>query len=138
VNSRLDELQAAFLRVKLRALPSWNDRRAEIAKRYLEGMADADVQLPAVAPSAVPVWHLFTVRVKDRESFREEIGNAGIETAIHYPKPPFGQTAYASMHLQRMVQSQDWSDKVVSLPLSPWLRDEQIVRLVRAIRAFGR
>ncbi len=136
VNSRLDELQAAFLRVKLRALPSWNARRAEIAKQYLEALAVADVRLPAVAPSAAPVWHLFAVRVKDRNVFRERLGAAGIETAIHYPKAPGAQSAYASLQVERMVQSDDWSDKVVSLPISPWLSNDDLARVHRAIRGL--
>lgn len=135
VNSRLDELQAAFLRVKLRALPAWNARRAEVAKGYLTGLVDAGVQLPAVNASATSVWHLFTVRVQDRSSFRDRLTAAGIETAIHYPKMPSEQLAYQAAAFPSLPRSCHWSETVVSLPMSPWLTDAQASRVVQTIRS---
>lgn len=83
INSRLDELQAAVLRVRLRHLERWNRRRAEIAAIYLEALGDR-VVTPAVAAWTEPVWHLFVIGVNGRDKLREELGERGIGTLVHY------------------------------------------------------
>ena len=92
-NSRLDELQAAFLRAKLAVLDEWNQRRRRIADRYLEQLNIEGITLPFVPKWAEPVWHLFVVRTKDREMLQRQLGEAGIGTMIHYPIPPHLQPA---------------------------------------------
>jgi dTDP-4-amino-4,6-dideoxygalactose transaminase len=88
-NSRLDELQAAILRVKLRHLEDWNRRRALIAEKYLSTLEGIEgLVLPYVPKFASPVWHLFVVRVKNREVVREKLAERGVQTLIHYPVPP--------------------------------------------------
>ena len=93
-NSRLDEIQAAVLRVKLRHLDAWNDRRRAIAARYSQELANTSVGLPGVAPGADPVWHLYVVTSDRRDELAEHLGQQGVETLIHYPVPPHRQAAY--------------------------------------------
>lgn len=88
VNSRLDELQAAFLRVKLPHLGTWNASRAGHAQRYLEELAGLDLELPTVSPGHESVWHQFVVRVPERELLRGRLAASGIQTMVHYPVPP--------------------------------------------------
>jgi dTDP-3-amino-3,4,6-trideoxy-alpha-D-glucose transaminase len=99
LNSRLDELQAALLRVKLRHLDQWNRRRAELAARYTAGLTNVPgLTLPAVAPGAIPCWHLFTVWTTQRDALQEHLRGAGVETLIHYPVPPHLSDAYKDGH----------------------------------------
>jgi dTDP-4-amino-4,6-dideoxygalactose transaminase len=135
VNSRLDELQAAFLRVKLRALPSWNARRREMATAYLDGLFDCGLQLPVSEAEADPVWHLFTVQVADRLVFRDRLAAAGIETAVHYPKSPARQPAYGEDRFPLLRNTEQWSSRVVSLPMSPWHTRDHLLRVIHAIKA---
>ncbi|HET7776282.1 MAG TPA: DegT/DnrJ/EryC1/StrS family aminotransferase, partial [Azospira sp.] len=87
-NCRLDELQAAFLRAKLPLLDGWNQRRAQIAGRYLAGLQESGLVLPQVASGHGPVWHLFVVRSQQRDALQAALAEAGVQTAIHYPVPP--------------------------------------------------
>src|SRR5204862_8141237 len=93
LNSRLDSLQAAFLRVKLRRLDAFNERRRAIAARYLEGL-QGELALPAVPQWAEPVWHLFVVRHPQRDALALRLDEAGIDTLIHYPIAPHRTGAY--------------------------------------------
>src|SRR5882762_609929 len=93
-NSRLDELQAALLREKLRLLDQWNERRRSIARRYLEGLAGLPLVLPHVPPGCEPIWHVFVVRSARREWLASTLEAAGIGTLVHYPIPPHLQPAY--------------------------------------------
>src|SRR5262245_43585899 len=94
INSRLDELQAALLRVRLKHLDEWNMRRARIAAMYLEGLEETELMLPGVCDGAEPVWHLFVVRSKRRDELQSYLKSAGINTLVHYPVPPHLQEAY--------------------------------------------
>ena len=95
-NSRLDELQAAFLRVKLKRLDEWNERRRAVAARYQAGLASmSGLTLPFVPAWAEPVWHLFVVRHPNRDRLQQQLTEAGIGTLIHYPVPPHLSGAYA-------------------------------------------
>src|SRR5207237_8406304 len=93
-NSRLDEIQAAFLRVKLKKLDEWNNRRRAIAELYLSRLPSSDLILPSVPSWANPVWHLFVIRHPQREAFQQALTAAGIGTLIHYPIPPHLSGAY--------------------------------------------
>ena len=134
-NDRLDELQAAFLRVKLPHLDAENARRRQIARIYREGIRSAKVQLPKVrAAEESHVWHLFVVRVPDRDAFRERLVAAGVETSIHYPIPPHRQKAFAStLGTLSLPVTEAIHREVVSLPMSPVLSDEEAAAVVEAV-----
>ncbi|HYV86843.1 MAG TPA: DegT/DnrJ/EryC1/StrS family aminotransferase [Patescibacteria group bacterium] len=137
-NGRLDAIQAAILRVKLKRLEAWNDRRRAIAARYRAGLAAAEKQglliLPAERTGARHVYHLFAVRVPGggavtrRDRVRGALLEAGIETGVHYPVPLHRQPCYASMGKGEgsFPESERASREVLTLPLYPQLRDEQV------------
>ena len=127
-NDRLDEMQAAFLRVKLKTIDADNARRREIAARYRAEVRHPAVRLPVVrAGEASHVWHLFVVRVPDREVFQQRLLDRGIHTAIHYPIAPHKQQAYSRElgHL-RFPLTEALHREVVSLPVSPVMTDAQV------------
>jgi dTDP-4-amino-4,6-dideoxygalactose transaminase len=139
-NSRLDELQAAVLRVKLPRLGAWNARRKEIAARYLAALEGApDLTPPFVAPGADPVWHLFVVRHPRRDELQKHLAARGVGTLIHYPVPPHLQQAYAE--LGRAPGSYPLAERqareVLSLPIGPHLSDEEIEHVCSAVWAFS-
>jgi dTDP-4-amino-4,6-dideoxygalactose transaminase len=136
-NSRLDEVQAAFLRVKLRHLDEWNARRRRIANLYLDRLANLDLLLPEVLEGTDPVWHLFVVRVREREKLQARLRDAGVATLIHYPIPPHEQAAYPEMASWkgRLPISERLHREVLSLPIGPHLGDEQAEAVVEAVRA---
>lgn len=136
-NSRLDELQAAFLRVKLRKLDEWNARRREVAAIYLAGLEDVEcLQLPASAEWAEHVWHLFVIRHGRRDELQEALRQAGIQTLIHYPIPPHRSGAYESMTLAHgaLPVAEHLADQVLSLPMGPFLDAEAAEAVVHAVR----
>ena len=121
-NSRLDELQAAFLRVKLAKLDEWNARRVKVAEQYLQSLsANSSLTLPFVPDWAEPVWHLFVVRHPKRDALQRHLKLANIETLIHYPIPPHLSDAYAkvSNSLGYFPISESISSQIISLPISP-------------------
>lgn len=127
-NSRLDELQAAFLRAKLKKLDEWNQRRAAVAEIYLEKLKEADgLQLPFVPEWAEPVWHLFVIRHPQRDRLQEQLTTAGIGTMIHYPVPPHLSGAYANDGWSRgaFPLAENLAASVLSLPMGPHLSGEQ-------------
>lgn len=123
LNSRLDPLQAAALRVKLRYLDEWNRRRTGLARHYLDALATTDLILPPVQDWAEPVWHLFVVRHPRRDALRQCLTAAGIATLIHYPIPPHRQAAYAGAAVRSGVfpLAEQLANEVLSLPLGPQL-----------------
>ncbi len=139
VNSRLDELQAALLRTKLRYLDEWNSRRQKIAATYLSGLAGGGVTLPQVSDSSEPAWHLFVIRTARRDDLRRHLAASGIETMVHYPIPPHLQIAFAGMKLGRgaFPITERIHDEVLSLPIGPHLAVEDAARIVHAVQAFA-
>jgi dTDP-4-amino-4,6-dideoxygalactose transaminase len=137
-NSRLDELQAAMLRVKLPHLGDWNARRAVIAARYGAGIRSRYVTLPIVPSWAEPVWHLYVVRTAHRAALQAALGQAGIGTMVHYPIPPHLQGAYAPLGYGRgaFPISEALHDEVLSLPIGPHLTLEQADLVIEAVNAF--
>jgi dTDP-4-amino-4,6-dideoxygalactose transaminase len=140
-NARLDELQAAFLRVKLRKLDAWNNRRIEIAGVYLEGLNNpGGLHLPFLLDITSPVWHLFVIQHRDRDWLQAKLSKAGIETLIHYPIPPHLQKAYAGMGFKvgDFPVAESVANNVLSLPVGPHLTREQqdyvIEELLRLMR----
>lgn len=139
-NSRLDPLQAAFLRVKLRYLNDWNQRRKEIANRYLAGLANTpDLLLPFTLEDEEPSWHLFVIQHPRRNTLQEYLTQSGIGTLIHYPIPPHLSRAYAEMGLKagHFPISEKLADTVLSLPIGPHLPDEDMERVIQAICSFA-
>jgi dTDP-4-amino-4,6-dideoxygalactose transaminase len=140
VNSRLDEIQAAILRIKLRHLNDWNNRRRRIAAQYQTGLASAGLVLPYVPDWAEPVHHLFVVRSKQREALRQHLEKSGIATLVHYPVPPHLQQAYTDlgMHAGDLPISEKIHEEVLSLPMGPHLSESQAASVVQAVGEFGR
>jgi dTDP-4-amino-4,6-dideoxygalactose transaminase len=139
-NCRLDELQAAILRVKLRRLDEDNARRARIAERYLRELSDvAGLTLPHVPPWAAPVWHLFVVRHPARAALQRALERHGVDTLIHYPIPPHLQPAYAALGLGRgsLPVSERVHEEVVSLPIGPGMTDDEARTVIDAVREFS-
>jgi len=141
LNSRLDELQAAFLRIKLRHLPEWNARRSALASRYLNQLAGVgDLLLPQVAEGAVPVWHLFVVRTPRRDALRRHLTAQGIGTEVHYPIPPHLSGAYRDRGWKRgdFPIAETLASEVLSLPMGPHLSTEAVDQVCDAIQSFYR
>lgn len=140
-NSRLDEMQAAFLRVKLRKLDEWNRHRAGVASAYLQELAGiGGLVLPHVADWAEPVWHLFVVRHAKRDVFQHKLADAGIGTLIHYPVPPHLSDAYADDGWPRgaFPIAEAAADTVLSLPMAPYLDAHETRQVIDAVRAAAR
>jgi dTDP-4-amino-4,6-dideoxygalactose transaminase len=123
-NSRLDPIQAAILRVKLRVLDEWNARRENIARFYSQKLVMKSIVLPSWAADRSSVWHLYVIQVNERDLIREALGKAGIQTGIHYPVPPHVQLSYrdeyGQLPLHRSVQL---SKDILSLPIGPHLTE---------------
>jgi dTDP-4-amino-4,6-dideoxygalactose transaminase len=136
VNSRLDGMQAAILRVKLRHLDEWNAKRRQIADAYREQLTDRGITLPTVHEKAEPVWHLFVIRVGDRERLMSLMKEEGIATGIHYPVPLHQQPAYEARRASYSLPATERAaQEVMSLPMYPELSDEQIDTVCSAVTA---
>ena len=136
-NSRLDPLQAAILRVKLKVLDEWNARRAKVASRYNAELNVPEMILPTTLTGADSVWHLYVVRHPRREKLQEALHKAGIGTLIHYPIPPHRQVAYAAEGFgERSFQLAELlATEVLSLPMGPALTEEQLEQVIVAVNA---
>lgn len=135
-NSRLDELQAALLRVRLAHLDEWNARRVESASRYREGLAGVEaITLPQTTPQSEPVWHQFVVRHPERDRLADELKQAGIGTMVHYPIPPHLSDAYAGEAFPPLPISEQLANEVLSLPIGPQLRRDDQDAVIAALRA---
>lgn len=139
-NRRLDTLQAAVLRVKLRRLDEWNQARRRNAQLYSQLLANTDVVTPMEASYARHVYHLYIVRAQDRESLREYLQSRGVSTGIHYPIPIHLQEVYRYLGYQRgdFPITEGYAKEIFSLPMYPELTEEQIQYVVQAINDFER
>lgn len=138
-NSRLDELQAAFLRVKLAKLDEWNERRRAIADRYLQELSgQPKLILPYVPEWVEPVWHLFVVCHPQRDQLLKALSEAGIGTMIHYPIPPHKQQAYKERNTRSYPLTENLHHEVLSLPMGPTLLEEEATRVIAAVNSFLR
>jgi len=140
-NSRLDPLQAAFLRVKLGHLDEWNARRRKLAGFYLERLAGiSDLILPESPPGSEPAWHVFVIRHPERDGLQKHLEAAGIGTLIHYPVPPHLSPAYSDMGLQAgdFPITEELARTSLSLPFGPHMSEAQAAEVVGAVKSFKR
>jgi dTDP-4-amino-4,6-dideoxygalactose transaminase len=140
LNSRLDELQAAFLRIKLRHLEAWNQRRRELARRYLEGLDGLPLGLPQWDGGEGHCFHLFVVECEERETLRSHLEDRGIRTAVHYPVPLHLQRPYleGDVPAYSCPVAESMAERVLSLPLYPYLKDGEQEQVIEAVRGFYR
>jgi dTDP-4-amino-4,6-dideoxygalactose transaminase len=135
VNSRLDGLQAAVLRVKLPYLDQWNASRQRVAQWYFDALQDTPLTLPEVDARAESVWHLFVVRVADRDALSLRLADQGIATGVHYPLPLHRQPAFArSTGARRLPITEQIAGQILSLPIFPELEKSTVERIADAIR----
>lgn len=141
-NSRLDPLQAAILRVKLRHLDEWNSRRSVIASVYKRRLGQSDLVLPEVPDWADPVWHLFVALHPLRDDIQKAAAKAGVATLIHYPIPPHLQDAYTDVRCDGAVLplAERFANQAISLPVGPSMRvtDAEVVAEVIALSVIER
>jgi dTDP-4-amino-4,6-dideoxygalactose transaminase len=142
LNSRLDEIQAAFLNIKLKNLDAENQRRREIAQYYCDSIKNPDIILPIInakeqiANNLSHVWHLFVVRNKMREKLQKYLASKEIQTLIHYPIPPHKQLAYLNLNDLNLPVTEQVHQEVLSLPISPVMKDTDIHKIVNALNSF--
>ena len=137
VNSRLDEIQAAMMRVKLPYLEKETVRRQEIARLYRAGISNPLVTLPQVETESAHVWHLFVVRTEVREQLQQWLTGQGVQTLIHYPIPPHQQQAYPQFRDYQLPLTEQIHQQVISLPMDPTMSDEAVVKVIDAVNGFS-
>jgi dTDP-4-amino-4,6-dideoxygalactose transaminase len=138
VNSRLDELQAALLRVKLPHVDAWNERRRAIAAAYDEALADGPVKPLAELPGRRHAYHLYVVQTPERDAFRRALAGLGIETLVHYARPVHRHPAYTHLAHGSLGSSERLAERVVSVPLYPELTDAEVEHVAASLgRAAG-
>jgi len=140
-NTRLDEIQAAILRVKLKHLDKWNKRRVKIANHYLKYInpnKNINFVLPKIAANNNHIWHVFVIRTKKRDQFIEYMTNRGINTLVHYPIPYYQQPAYKELNKQKddFPLSNQIANEVVSLPIGPHLDESEMRYIVKTVNSF--
>lgn len=135
-NTRLDPMQAAVLRVKLRYLDAWNARRSRVASEYQRLLGDSGLLLPRAPEWTDSVWHLYVVRHPEREGLRAALTREAVQTVIHYPIPPHRQGAYSDLHIGAadLPVATMLAGEVLSLPMGPHLTAQQVVEVARAAR----
>jgi dTDP-4-amino-4,6-dideoxygalactose transaminase len=134
LNSRLDELQAAILRIKLRFLDEWNGRRSELASLLQNALREvSQVAAPAEPSGIESCWHLYVIRTPERNRVQQALESRGIGTMIHYPLPPYRQKAYAELDLRKgsFPIADQLADEVLSLPMGPHLADREWIQVLR-------
>ena len=143
VNSRLDELQAAFLRIKLKRLDEEIQRRKEIAALYCSGITNKAISLPGagigirISEFEGHVWHLFVVRTAERQKLQSFLADRDVQTMIHYPIPSHQQKAYAGQLPQNFAVTEAISSELLSLPISPTMSDRQVQTVIEFANAFS-
>jgi len=137
VNSRLDEIQAAVLRVKLRHLDEWNEKRRNIAKLYNELLKDSNIVLPVEKDYAKHVYHLYVIRSKYRDRLQQSLFQNGIQTQIHYPLPVHKQKSYLDLGFRaHLPVTEKICDEILSLPMHPWVNQEEVEFISRKIKEW--
>jgi dTDP-4-amino-4,6-dideoxygalactose transaminase len=137
VNSRMDEIQAAVLDVKLKYLDADNQRRREIAACYRKNIVNPRIALPGVYDEMAHVWHVFVVRCDDRDGLSGYLEANGIQTNVHYPTAPHRQGAYGEWRDRSYPVSEKIHREVVSLPVSPVMADDDVEQVVKVVNAWN-
>ncbi len=134
-NSRLDPLQAAVLRVKLKYLDLWNERRKVLARLYIDGLGHSGLALPDVPDWAEPVWHLFVVRSAQRDALQQALTQRNVTSLIHYPIPPHQQKADAQTDLSgsEFPIAERLASEILSLPIGPHLAQDEVREVVKQV-----
>ena len=135
-NSRLDELQAAFLNIKLKHLDEDNAKRRSVAISYLDGINNPLLTLPRIADYGTHVWHLFVIRTPERDRLQKYMENNGIQTLIHYPVPPHKQEAFHEFNHISLPLTEQIHGQVLSLPISPVMDQMEIDKVIGVINKF--
>lgn len=137
-NSRLDEVQAAFLRIKLRNLNKWNEERRKIAQRYSDGITNPNIIKPVEADYAKHVWHLFVVRTEKRNELEKYLNDNGIATTIHYPIPMHIQGAYKELNIAEgsLPFAEQVANEVISIPLWYGMKDDEIDFVIEKLNSW--
>ena len=131
-NARMDSLQAAILEVKLKKIPSWNERRTAIARRYIKSLSSARFKILVEEHSYNSAWHLFVVRVKNRENVQSYLASLNIETGIHYPIPLHKQPALEKSYKKlKLPNTELLAKEMISLPIHPHLSDDEVDYIIR-------
>nr|WP_216606448.1 DegT/DnrJ/EryC1/StrS family aminotransferase [Vibrio splendidus] len=136
VNSRLDEIQAAMLRVKLQHLDKETAHRQNLARLYLEGISNPQVTLPKLTMEEGHVWHLFVVRTSNRTALVDHLNKHGVQTLVHYPTPPHQQTAYQGLAHLALPLTEKIHEQVVSLPIGPTLDIDSVKNIISAVNEY--
>ena len=136
LNSRLDEIQASFLSVKLKYIDKDIEARRNVANYYLKNINNSKIILPTVIKEIQHVWHLFVIRTADRNKFQEYLTANGIQTLIHYPIPPHKQIAYSQFSKLDLPITDKIHNEVISLPLSAVMQSDQIKTVVEIINNY--
>lgn len=137
LNSRLDEIQAAFLNVKLKYIQNDIKVRRDVANYYLENIKNPLIILPDVLKEEGHVWHLFVVRSSKRDYFQKYMNNNNIQTLIHYPIPPHKQIAYAEFNNLRFPISEKIHNTILSIPIGPILKMDEVINIVKTLNEFS-
>lgn len=135
-NSRLDELQATFLNIKLKHLDSDNNKRRYIANRYIEEIDNEKIKLPDYNKTKNHIFHVFVVRVEKREQFLNYLKTNGIGYLLHYPIPPHQQAAFSNYHHLKLPITEAIHKTVVSIPISPVMIDEEIDKVIKVLNCY--
>ena len=138
VNSRLDEIQCGFLRIKLKHLDKWNENRREIAKRYLSEIHNDKLILPVVNKNNEHVWHIFAIRCKNRDQLEKYLNDHGVGTNKHYPTPMHLQGAYADLHIPEgaLPLAETISREELSIPMYYGMTDEEVSYVIDLLNKF--
>jgi dTDP-4-amino-4,6-dideoxygalactose transaminase len=136
LNSRLDEIQAAFLNVKLKYIQKDINARRKVANYYLENIKNKKIKLPTVIEQEGHVWHLFVIRTFDRNNLKRYLDKNGIQTLIHYPIPPHKQEAYKEFNKLCFPITEQIHEEVLSLPMSPVITDEEVKIIVEVLNKY--
>jgi Predicted pyridoxal phosphate-dependent enzyme apparently involved in regulation of cell wall biogenesis len=137
LNSRLDEMQAAVLDVKLKYIDADNDKRRKVAEKYITEINNPKIILPQMPADAKEhVWHLFVIRTAKREKLQEYLTKHGIQTLIHYPIPPHKQKAYKCYNHLSFPITEKVHEEVLSLPISPVMEVEEVNKVIEIINKF--
>lgn len=136
LNSRLDPLQAAILRVKLQHLDSWNERRVAIARRYTDALSASGISVPQPGPHVVHAWHLYVIQHPDRDRLQARLAESGIGTIIHYPIPPHRQLAYSPLAsgMPELLLAEQYAASALSLPIGPHMTGQELDYVIDVLK----